>query len=281
MTRKKGLGKGLGALIPEGSIDESLIEEKNYIEEVLIENIYPREDQPRKDFEQEALDQLADSIKTYGVIQPILLQKKDDVYEIIAGERRYRAGKAAGLEKIPAIIRDLDAQELSMVSLIENIQREDLNPVEEANAYQALMTQYKMTQLEVSKRVGKSRSAVANALRLLNLDDRSLDCLKKAEITSSQGRVLLSIDDINERHKSLDGLLNKTTTVAAIEKKGSKRRTPQKPVDIYVQEAEEKLREAMGTKVVLSPAKKGGTIAISYYSNDDLERIMGKLTGEE
>ena len=202
MTRKS-LGRGLGSLIPENN------KKNKAIVKIPMEKIRPREDQPRKNFDQKALESLSESIEKYGLLSPIVLRKTGNRYEIIAGERRFRASQILGLSEIEAIIRNVDNKKIDVLSIVENIQREDLSALEEANAYNELIKNYDMTQAEVAKTVSKSRSYIANTLRLLKLDEKSKDELRKGNISSSQARTLLSIKDEKERDKSLDDFKNK------------------------------------------------------------------------
>ncbi|MDO5648966.1 MAG: ParB/RepB/Spo0J family partition protein [Gallicola sp.] len=273
MAKRKGLGKGLGALLPE-------IEEKDETSslEIEVEKIHPRINQPRKEFDKEALENLKESILEHGVLQPILVRKVDEEYEIIAGERRFRGAKLAGLKKVPVLVKELEDKAVEEISLIENIQREDLNPIEEAEAYQQLLDKYTYTQQDLSDRLGKSRSYIANNLRLMKLDDRSKDCLRKGEITSSQGRTLLSIKDEKERQEYLDRLLDKTINIREMEKAARKKAKVVKE-DPFKQDLENKLLEVFGTKVTIVPKRKGGKIEIEYLSNEDLERIINIMEG--
>ena len=272
MAKRKGLGKGLGALLPE-------IEEKEEISssEIEVEKIYPRADQPRKEFDKDALENLKESILEHGVLQPILLRKAGEGYEIIAGERRFRAAKLAGLKKVPVLVKELEDQAVEEISLIENIQRDDLNPIEEAEAYQQLLDKYTYTQQDLSDRLGKSRSYIANNLRLMKLDEKSKEHLRKGDITSSQGRTLLSIKDEKERQEYLDKLLNKTINIREMEKAARKKTTVKE--DPFKQDLENKLLEVFGTKVTITPKRKGGKIEIEYLSNEDLERIINIMEG--
>ncbi len=274
MAKKKGLGKGLEALIPQSVVEEAF-EERVNVEEIKLNDIFPRKDQPRKEFEEEALEELKDSIIEYGIIQPIIVRKKDEIYEIVAGERRYRAAKLANLSKVPVRVIEIDDVEIKEVSIIENIQREDLNPYEEATAYQELMKEYNYTQQELSERIGKSRSYIANTLRLLKLEPEILNHVKEGNITSTQARSLLAIENRDSRLKMLERLLLKQSNVRDLEKIAYRKKT----IDIYQQELEERLVERLGTKVDLKPKKRGGRIEITYMSNDDLERILEIIGG--
>ena len=264
MVRKKGLGRGLDALIPQNIIETT---SSDSIVNIELSKIIRREDQPRTHFEKDKIRELANSIKEYGVISPIIVRKKDEKYEIIAGERRFLASLETGLSEIPAIVKEMEDSEVAEVSLIENIQREDLNAVEEAVAYKNLMENYNLTQKELADKLSKSRSYIANTLRLLNLDELSLEHLKKGNITSSQARSLLAIDDMKKRKALLDKLLSKKTNVREIEKVS-------KETDPFLLDLQNRFLEKFSTKVRIKPRRKGGSIEIEYLSNEDLERIM-------
>lgn len=285
VAKKRGLGKGLAALIPDEPIadlfDEKL-EDKSILD-IDIELIEPNRYQPRQDFEKETLDELKDSIKQYGIIQPIIVRKKDSKYEIIAGERRWRAAKEAKFKKIPCIVKEVDNKEAMKLALIENIQREDLNPIEEAYAFKGLMENYNLTQEEVAQAIGKSRSYIANSIRLLNLDDRVLKYIAEGKISSGHGRALLSLDDKEEQFKAAKSIINNKTNVRDTEKlvknKGKKRRNRKvAKKDSFVKEIEEHLMGVLGTKVNIISKKNGGKIEIDFYSDEDLERILEIIT---
>lgn len=278
-VKKSALGKGLGALIPE--VDEEKLDiDKNGILEVDINYIAPNEKQPRKNFDEEKLIALSQSIKVNGLIQPILVTKNGEYYTIIAGERRWRAAKIAGLKKIPVIEKKLSDIEIMEISLIENLQREDLNPMEEAMAYKRLVDDFSLTQEEISKRVGKSRPAIANSLRLLNLDSRVANYIVEGTISEGHGRMLVSIDDKNMQYeiakKIIDESLNVRQTEKLIKKLNEKKvvRDKKEKKDIYIKEIEEKLKNILGTKVIINKSRKKGKIEIEYYSEDDFQRIM-------
>ena len=272
MAKKRGLGKGLDALIPQDTYEEILKED---ISEVELSKIFPRKDQPRREFDEISINELKNSIVEYGIIQPLIVRKIDDNYEIIAGERRFRAASLANLEKVPVRILDVEDSLIQEISLIENIQREDLNPYDEALAYEKLMIEYGYTQQELSDKIGKSRSYIANTIRLLKLEPEIIEYLKNGDITSTQARTLLSIEDKNERFKMLEKLLLKQSTVRDVEKLTTRKRY----IDIYQVELENRLIERLGTKVNLKPKRKGGKIEIVYTNNDDLERILEILGG--
>lgn len=270
--KKKGLGKGLGALIRE----DTLIDETNRADKLLpVSVIRPKANQPRRHFDEEAMKELATSIAKHGLIQPIAVRKTEDCYEIIAGERRYRASIQAGLDQIPVRVLEVDNPTADELSLIENIQREDLNPIEEALAYQSFMKKGSFTQEETAKELGKSRSYIANTIRLLKLEEEIQEHLILGNITSSQGRALLGIESGKKRIDQLNRLLLKKANVRDLEKKAKKREK-----DIFVDEMEERLSELLMTRVHLTQKKKGGKIEIEYYNNDDLERLIDRIEGE-
>lgn len=307
MAKKRALGRGLGALIPER---EDTKKENNYsesidiktnnknenktrtnkntkskdkiVDDVLsikIDQIKVNEDNARKTFNQESIDSLGESIKLYGVLQPLVLIKREDHYEIVAGERRFRAAKSVGLKEVPAIIKDLSKKDKDMVSMVENIQREDLNPYEEAQAYTNIMKDYKMTQAELSELLGKSRTYIANMVRLLKLDDFTIKELENGNITSSQARALLAIDDILLRKDYLDKLARKEITVNEIEKKASRKKKNVKR-DIFVVDIEERLTESLGTKVKVNKGKNKWTVNIEFSSDDQLEDFLSQYEEE-
>ena len=268
--KKKGLGRGLGSLLR----DEDFITDENLLT-VDLDKLMAREDQPRKSFDDDSLKELANSIKADGVIQPIVVRKVDDRYEIIAGERRFRASKLAGLEKVPVVVKNVTDRKARELALVENIQREDLNPIEEAISLKTLMEEYKLTQQELSDIIGKSRSYIANNLRLLNLSDHIKEYLIRGELSPSQGRTLLSLETDEERNKYLDKLLVKEVNIRDVEKKAkqSKRKTE----DIFIKDICERLTEVLDAKVKINEKKKGGQIEISYLNEADLQRIIDSL----
>lgn len=272
MAKRTGLGKGLGALISSEDIER---EKKDSIEKIDLDTIRANKDQPRKEFDEEKIKELAESIKSHGIIQPLILRKKDGYYEIVAGERRFRAAKLVQLEKVPAIVVDIDDDKANVLSIIENIQREDLNAVEEASSYKSLLERYKITQEELSKKIGKSRSYITNTIRLLNLDNESLKSLEDRSITPTQARSLLAIDDLKKRNKYLNDLINKKTNIRKIEKASK-----EKEKDIFSEDLEKRMEEALGTKVSIVKSKKGGKIEIKYFDNDDLQRLLELLNIE-
>lgn len=280
INKKSALGKGLGALIPEMGDINIEHEETNSVLEVDINQVSPDKEQARKTFDEEKLEQLAISIKEHGIIQPILVRKEKDYYKIIAGERRWRAARLAGIKKIPILEKNLDKQKTMEISLIENLQREDLNPVEEARAYKRLMEEFKVTQEDISNRIGKSRSSIANTLRLLALDDRVLNYLVDGTLSEGHGKTIASIEKKELQYetakKIIDEGLNVRQTEAFIKslnnpKEKSKERITK---DIYLKDLENRLKTILGTKVSINKGRKKGKIEIEYYSKDDLERII-------
>jgi len=281
--KKRGLGKGLSALISEELMVDDNKTNKEYIEIIDINLIIPNKSQPRLQFEEEALSELADSIKTHGLIQPILVRKAKDKYELIAGERRWRASKIAGLKEIPCILKEINQEVSAKYALIENIQREDLNPIEEATAYRKLMEDYNLTQEEMANQVGKSRSYVANTLRLLNLHENIIDYISKGELTAGHGKALLSIKDKEQQLKSAEQMIKSNLSVREAEIIANKNTmTVNKPKnkktkESYILEVEENLMRILGTKVSLVNLDKKGKIEIEYYGYEDLERIIDIL----
>lgn len=274
---KKKLGRGLDALIPEG-IDLANFEEKlgqaGKLETLAIERVSPNPDQPRKHFAPQAMKDLTESVRLHGVLQPLFVRKKGADYIIIAGERRYRAAKEAGLTEVPAIVLDVDDATASEISLIENIQREDLSPAEEAQSYQTLMKTFSWTQEELAKKIGKSRSYVANTLRLLKLDPLFLDALTENLITANQARSLLMVPPENRNHV-MEKLLLGNISIRDIEKRTRRK----KKKDIYLTELEEKLTESLGRNVTINERKEGGSIVIDYYNEEDLETLLAEIGG--
>lgn len=287
VSKKRGLGKGLSALIPD-DLEGNLFnedEKKDQIVELDISLVVSNENQPRKEFEKESLEELKDSIKQYGIIQPIVVRKLNDKYEIIAGERRWRAAKEASLKKVPCIIKEVDDKEAIKLALIENIQRQDLNPIEEANAFKALIDNYNLKQDEVAKAVGKSRSYIANSLRLLNLDKEILDYVSEGKITVGHGKALLGVRNKKERLNVAKAIVDKNLNVRETEKLVSKAKTRKSKKDVvkkdpFIEEIEEKLMRALGTKVSLISSKSGGKIEIEFYSDEDLQRILEVIADE-
>jgi len=284
MSEKRRLGKGLGALIPEavnGSVETG---------EIPLEQIQPNPLQPRQDFNDDRLQELAASIKEHGVLQAVVVSPTGEGgYFLVAGERRCRAAKVAGLHSIPAVIKPMDRKTMLEIALIENLQREDLNPVEEARAYRRLMQEYDYTQEELASRIGKSRPSIANSMRLLSLSNEVLTMLSKGEITAGQARPLLAISDPPEQHKAAKKILEEGLSARDAEKitakismrSGKRRKQENYPIQDPLRiELETQIQRSLGTKVRLKEGKNGGTIEIYYYSEEDLERLIAKILPE-
>ena len=291
VAKRKGLGKGLDSLIPKADVIPTAAptEQENKPNTfVKISRIEPNKDQPRKNFDEDALQELAESIKQFGVIQPLIVQKRDDFYEIIAGERRWRAAKIAGLKEVPVIIKDYTDQEIVEISLIENIQREDLNPIEEAFAYKRLLEEFHLKQDEVAERVSKSRTAVTNSMRLLKLDGRVQQMVIDEMITTGHARAILAIEDKELQYQTAVRVFDEKLSVRETEKlvkKIGKEQTAAaeepEPIknDFIYRDMEEKIKGIFGTKVSVSHKKNNkGKIEIEYYSKDELERIYDLIT---
>ncbi len=278
MAKMTGLGKGLDALFGPAPEEEQM-QENDILKNLKITEVEPNREQPRKNFDQEALEELAESIKEYGLIQPIVVSKKEGYYSIIAGERRWRASKIAGLIEIPAIIREDDEKINSEISLIENMQREDLNPYEKAVGIKTLMDKYDMTQEEIGKKIGKSRSTIANTIRILNLEPRVLEMAKDGKITEGHCKALLAITDPEKQYLSAVQMLERGTSVRQMEKRAKIKETKeeQQRNHILYKNIEDTFQGFFGTKVKLDPGKRRGKIIIEYTCNDDLERILGLI----
>lgn len=273
---KKGLGKGLGALIASAETEDT------GVKEIRINEIEPNSGQPRKHFNDEKLAQLAESIKQHGVVQPLIVQRDGNTYKIVAGERRWRASRIAGLQTVPVIIKDLSSKQVMEIALIENLQREDLNPIEEAEAYEKLMDEFGMTQEEISVTVGRSRPAIANSVRLLTLQDKIKSMIIGGEISSGHARALLSIEEKPLQLKVVEEIIKKGLNVRETEllvkrlttqKSNKKKNVP----DVEYMAIEERFREIFGTKVKILNNKKNGKILIEYYSTDELDRIINMV----
>ncbi len=297
MAKPRGLGKGLDLMIPnvvgeekEKKVQESKVEVQKEKEQgetiVKITKVEPNREQPRKFFDEDALQELADSIKQFGLLQPILVQDRKDYYEIIAGERRWRAAKLAGLKEVPVIIRNYSEQEIVEIALIENIQREDLNPIEEAQAYKKLLTEFNLKQDEVAERVSKSRAAVTNSIRLLKLNEKVQQMVIDDMISTGHARALLAVEDGEEQYNLAQKIFDEKLSVRDIEKlvknlhKAPKpKKLDDKAMQAIYQDIEEKLKQSLGTKVSVSSKGKGaGKIEIEFYSHDDLDRLLEMLS---
>jgi len=278
---RKALGKGISALIPEREV-----ERKEEIIYVQTGQIKPNPFQPREDFDTQGIEELAQSIKEKGVIQPLLVRRKGDYYELIAGERRLRAAQLLNLEELPIIIKDVEDRDSLELALIENIQRQDLNPIEEAHAYQYLIDKFQVTQDKISAVLGKARATITNTLRLLKLPQEVQEEMKKGRISFAHGRALLEIEDVNQQRRLAQEVISKGLSVRELENlikrsrpKGIKRRMGQAMREPYLAVLEEELQQIIGTKIRISKRKKRGHILIEFYSQEDLERIVSILKG--
>ena len=294
--KKKGLGKGLDSLIPDNKSMKSVTSEKTVeskedaaaksgVQVMKINEVEPNRDQPRKNFDEDALLELSDSIKQFGVLQPLLVRKRKDYYEIIAGERRWRAAKLAGVKEVPVIEKEYTDQEILEIGLIENIQRENLNPIEEAIAYKRLLEEFNLKQDEVAERVSKSRTAVTNSMRLLKLSDKVQQMIIEDMITTGHARALLAIDDPELQYTLANKIFDEKLSVRETEKLVKEIKNPKKPKEkkpvansfIY-QDLEEKMKSVFGTKVSIASKGKGkGKIEIEYYSDDELEHLFDMM----
>lgn len=294
--KKKGLGKGLDSLIPDNKSMKSVTSEKTVeskedaaaksgVQVMKINEVEPNRDQPRKNFDEDALLELSDSIKQFGVLQPLLVRKRKDYYEIIAGERRWRAAKLAGVKEVPVIEKEYTDQEILEIGLIENIQRENLNPIEEAIAYKRLLEEFNLKQDEVAERVSKSRTAVTNSIRLLKLSDKVQQMIIDDMISTGHARALLAIDDPELQYTLANKIFDEKLSVRETEKLVKEIKNPKKPKEkklvansfIY-QDLEEKMKSVFGTKVSIASKGKGkGKIEIEYYSDDELEHLFDMM----
>ena len=290
----KGLGRGINALIPEepAETNEKVIVKEVVVKEpaetkVRLSQVEPNREQPRKNFDKDALEELAESIKIHGLIQPIIVQKKEDYYEIIAGERRWRAAKIAGLKELPVVIKEYTPQEVMEIALIENIQRKDLNPIEEAIAYKSLINEYNLKQDELAKKMSKSRAAIANSMRLLKLAEDVQEMIINQELSMGHARALLAIEHEELQIDTAKTVIEKGLSVRETEKlvknilKPKQIRMEIPPVDKAVyDQIQDRLKEVMGTKVSINPKKNGkGKIEIEYYSSEELERLIELFNG--
>lgn len=294
--KKKGLGKGLDSLIPDNKSMKSVTSEKTVeskedaaaksgVQVMKINEVEPNRDQPRKNFDEDALLELSDSIKQFGVLQPLLVRKRKDYYEIIAGERRWRAAKLAGVKEVPVIEKEYTDQEILEIGLIENIQRENLNPIEEAIAYKRLLEEFNLKQDEVAERVSKSRTAVTNSMRLLKLSDKVQQMIIDDMISTGHARALLAIDDPELQYTLANKIFDEKLSVRETEKLVKEIKNPKEPKEkkpvansfIY-QDLEEKMKSVFGTKVSIASKGKGkGKIEIEYYSDDELEHLFDMM----
>ena len=299
MALKRGLGKGLDSLIPtnvmmESEVKHATVSTASSAEEgkdgtlmVKLSKVEPNREQPRKNFDEDSLQELAESLKQFGMLQPILVQNRGDYYEIIAGERRWRAAKIAGLKEVPVIVRELTDQEIVEICLIENIQREDLNPIEEAQAYKRLLTEFHLKQDEVAERVSKSRTAVTNSMRLLKLCDEVQKMVVDDMISTGHARALISIEDPDEQYLIAQKIFDEKLSVREVEKLVKDLHKPPKPpkeenktLQAIYQEISERLKQSLSTKVSVSAKQNGaGKIEIEFYNHEDLERLLERITG--
>ena len=297
MALKRGLG--LDSLIPtnvmmESEVKHATVSTASSAEEgkdgtlmVKLSKVEPNREQPRKNFDEDSLQELAESLKQFGMLQPILVQNRGDYYEIIAGERRWRAAKIAGLKEVPVIVRELTDQEIVEISLIENIQREDLNPIEEAQAYKRLLTEFHLKQDEVAERVSKSRTAVTNSMRLLKLCDEVQKMVVDDMISTGHARALSSIEDPEEQYLIAQKIFDEKLSVREVEKLVKDLHKPPKPpkeenktLQAIYQEISERLKQSLSTKVSVSAKQNGaGKIEIEFYNHEDLERLLERITG--
>lgn len=289
---KRGLGKGLDSLIPSNVMESVKTTEpgekgKNGDGATLVKitKVEPNRDQPRKNFDEDSLQELSESIKQFGLLQPILVQDRKTHYEIIAGERRWRAAKIAGLKEVPVIIRDLTDQEIVEISLIENIQREDLNPIEEAQAYKRLLTEFHLKQDEVAERVSKSRTAVTNSMRLLKLCEEVQKMVVEEMISTGHARALISIENPEEQYMIAQKIFDEKLSVREVEKLVKNLHKPPKPkkqedktLEAIYNDISEKLRQSLSTKVTINAKDNGaGKIEIEFYNHEDLDRLLEQI----
>jgi ParB family chromosome partitioning protein len=277
--RKSALGKGLDALIPTEKIGQGYV--------ILgIDEIKPNTYQPRKDFDEEAIKELASSIQEKGIIQPIVVRKSENTYEIIAGERRWRAAQRVGITRVPVIIKDVSDREALELALVENLQREDLNPIEEATAYEQLIEDFGLTHEDISKRIGKERSTITNQLRLLKLPEEVREALIKGEITAGHARAILGLKSLNKAKEVLEAIrsqkLSVRRTEVLVKKLSEDKQTVIRPNDVapYIKHLTDGLKKALGTQVKIIDKGGSGKIEIEYYSNDELERLIEILRGK-
>ncbi len=295
MSKKKqvkGLGRGLGAIFTDMHEEETTTDQLGKVVDIPLDKISPNPRQPRKAFDLEKLKELADTIATYGVIQPVVVQKSDDGYILIAGERRVRASEMAGMSQIPAIIKDYSSSEIMEITLVENLQREDLNPIEEALAYQQLIDEFGLTQENLAKRLGKSRSAITNSLRLLTLDDELKHYVVDGQLSAGQMRPMLVLESLEEQKSLAQSAVKNQWSARKIEsivqKLKSQKKETDAPLDepktlqqLLLKDIEEQIRRHYGTKVSIKQGSREGKIELSFYGEDDLERLVNLMLKEE
>ena len=280
MAKKSGLGKGLDALFGAPIVQEEQMQENDVLKNLKIAEVEPNRDQPRKKFDQETLEELAESIKMYGVIQPIVVSKKEGYYSIIAGERRWRASKIAGLTEIPAIIREDDERKNKEIALIENIQREDLNAYDKAVGIKNLMVDYDLTQEQTAKILGRSRSSIANAVRILNLPQEVLEFVKEGKLSEGHCKALMAVPDPKKQYEMAVRMIEKGESVRQAERKAHlKKKSPgiDEKYKVLFKDIEDSFQGFFGTKVKLDAGRRKGKIVIEYNSNEELERLLGLI----
>ncbi|NMW86051.1 ParB/RepB/Spo0J family partition protein [Peptoniphilus sp. AGMB00490] len=274
MSKKNALGRGIeNFLTSSEKIREVIEEDSSKLMDINVIEIIPNEDQPRKNFDKDEIYELSQSIKKYGIIQPLLLKRKNDKYEIIAGERRYRAALEAGVTKVPAIVKDVSDEISSRIAIIENIQRKDLNPVEEAMSYKHLLDSQDLTQKELADEIGKSRQYVGNTIRLLKLDPRVLKLLEEGKISTSHGKKLLAIKDSDRQYKEAMKIIKNSIPVN-VNKKNTETGKIEKSKDVFLEDIRSEIERSLGTKVSFKKRGKVGKIEIEYYGEEDLSRIV-------
>ena len=279
MTKNTGLGKGLGALLSTNIVEEEKMQEGEVIQNLKVIEVEPNKEQPRRIFDEESIEELASSIKEYGVIQPIIVTKQNDYYQIVAGERRWRASKKAGLTEIPAIVREYDKQKNSEIALIENIQRQDLNPIEKAMAIRELLDTYDLTQQKLADKLGISRSGLANTVRILNLSPKVIDLVKEGKLTEGHCKALLAVEDEEKQYQAAIHMIESGDSVREAEKqvKIKKKKVSNDRYQPIYREIETSFRNFFGTKVKLDAKQRSGKIIIQYSSNDELDRILNLI----
>ena len=279
MTKNTGLGKGLGALLSTNIVEEEKIQDGEVIQNLKIIEVEPNKEQPRRSFDEESIEELASSIKEYGVIQPIIVTKQNDYYQIVAGERRWRASKKAGLAEIPAIVREYDKQKNSEIALIENIQRQDLNPIEKAMAIKELLDTYELTQQKLADKLGISRSGLANTVRILNLSPKVIDLVKEGKLTEGHCKALLAVEDEEKQYQAAIHMIESGDSVREAEKQVriKKKKVSNDRYQPIYRDIETSFRNFFGTKVKLDAKQRSGKIIIQYSSNDELDRILGLI----
>ena len=279
MTKNTGLGKGLGALLSTNIVEEEKIQDGEVIQNLKVIEVEPNKDQPRRSFDEESIEELASSIKEYGVIQPIIVTKQNDYYQIVAGERRWRASKKAGLAEIPAIVREYDKQKNSEIALIENIQRQDLNPIEKAMAIRELLDTYDLTQQKLADKLGISRSGLANTVRILNLSPKVIELVKEGKLTEGHCKALLAVEDEEKQYQAAIHMIESGDSVREAEKQVriKKKKVSNDRYQPIYREIETSFRNFFGTKVKLDAKQRSGKIIIQYSSNDELDRILNLI----